>query len=94
MSINDLYDDAPWMKDRACTLEDAETFFPEQTPYLFSDIAAAKALCLTCPVREMCLDYALDNDIEYGVWGATTRNERLAIRRGRRREQRAQASPV
>jgi WhiB family redox-sensing transcriptional regulator len=85
MSLNDLYDDAPWMQDSACTLEDAEVFFPEQSPWMLSEIAAAKMICRGCPVRETCLTYALENDIEYGVWGGLTRNERLDIRRAHRR---------
>lgn len=85
MSINDLYDDALWMKDRACTLEDAEIFFPEPSPWMLSEIAAAKEVCSTCPVQEACLEYAIENRIEYGVWGGKTRNQRLDITRKPRR---------
>lgn len=40
--------------------------------------ADAKAVCRTCPVVDSCADYALRNDV-YGVWGAMTRRERLAL---------------
>ena len=38
---------------------------------------AAIAVCRTCPVREECLDYALEHH-ELGVWGGTTERERAA----------------
>ena len=32
----------------------------------------AKQLCTGCPVRTECLAEALDNQIEWGVWGGMT----------------------
>jgi Transcription factor WhiB len=40
-----------------------------------ADIERAKAICLTCPVRQPCEQYARSHD-EYGVWGGTTEAER------------------
>lgn len=40
--------------------------------------AAAKALCVRCPVRVECLTEAVQND-EYGVWGGATETERRII---------------
>lgn len=34
-----------------------------------SDLAAAQSLCDQCPVRVACLELALQEGIEYGVWG-------------------------
>jgi WhiB family redox-sensing transcriptional regulator len=42
-----------------------ELFFSEQ----LDDIAAAKAFCLECPVREPCLDGAAARREPWGVWG-------------------------
>ena len=42
-----------------------ELFFSEQ----LDDIAAAKAFCTECPVREDCLDSALLRREPWGVWG-------------------------
>ena len=36
----------------------------------------AKQLCAGCPVRTECLAEALDNQIEWGVWGGMTERER------------------
>ena len=42
-----------------------ELFFSEQ----LDDIAAAKAFCGECPVKENCLDSALARREPWGVWG-------------------------
>lgn len=39
----------------------------------------AKQICRTCPVRTECLAEALDNQIEWGVWGGMTERERRAL---------------
>ena len=43
----------------------------------------AKAVCLACPVRTECLADALDNRIEFGVWGGMTERERRQLLRQR-----------
>jgi WhiB family redox-sensing transcriptional regulator len=39
----------------------------------------AKIICKACPVRTECLADALDNQVEFGVWGGMTERERRAI---------------
>ena len=41
----------------------------------------AKQMCAGCPVRTECLAEALDNQIEWGVWGGMTERERRALLR-------------
>lgn len=61
--------------------EDPELFFS-----LSKDaIADAKDICAGCPVRELCLEAALDRNEKYGVWGGTTYDERRRLLRDRRR---------
>lgn len=43
----------------------------------------AKIVCGHCPVRTECLAEALDNRIEWGVWGGMTERERRALLRRR-----------
>ena len=43
----------------------------------------AKQVCAGCPVRTECLAEALDNQIEWGVWGGMTERERRALLRKR-----------
>jgi WhiB family transcriptional regulator, redox-sensing transcriptional regulator len=42
-----------------------ELFFSEQ----LDDIAAAKAFCLGCPVKDSCLEQAIERREPWGVWG-------------------------
>lgn len=42
--------------------------------------AKAKALCDICTERASCLQMALDNNIEYGIFGGMTANERKAMK--------------
>ncbi len=43
----------------------------------------AKQRCRGCPVRTECLADALDNRVEFGVWGGMTERERRALLRRR-----------
>lgn len=41
----------------------------------------ARRFCLPCPVRAECLAHALDQRVEWGVWGGATERERRALLR-------------
>jgi WhiB family transcriptional regulator, redox-sensing transcriptional regulator len=43
----------------------------------------AKSVCRGCSVRTECLADALDNRVEFGVWGGLTERERRALLRRR-----------
>lgn len=57
-------------------MEDA--LFPEA-----ADQKRARQVCTGCPVRYECLAEALDNRIEWGVWGGMTERERRLLLRQR-----------
>ncbi len=79
-----------WRKDARCRDTDPGLFFPVGTTGLaVEQIADAKQVCLQCPCREACLEFALSTNQDTGVWGATSEEERRVIRR-RRRLQRLQ----
>lgn len=40
----------------------------------------AKATCALCPVRDLCLSYAIGNNIQSGIWGGKTVAERRSIK--------------
>lgn len=53
-----------------------ELFFFERG-YSGNKIHEAKKLCAKCRVKKDCLDFALENRMEFGIWGGKTPNERL-----------------
>lgn len=73
------FDNPAWMAQGVCAQTDPEAFFPERG----GAWAAAIRICQQCPVRAVCLQYALDHDERIGIWGATTANQRKAMRRER-----------
>jgi len=47
-------------------------------------VEVAQQVCEGCPVRAPCLEYALENRIDHGVWGGASERERRRIARRRR----------
>ena len=45
----------------------------------------AKQICMGCPVRTECLDYAVSRPEKYGTWGGLNEDERASERRRRMR---------
>jgi WhiB family redox-sensing transcriptional regulator len=45
-----------------------------------ADVAAAKAICVTCPVIDQCLSYSLQIKSSM-IWGGHTAKERMKLRR-------------
>jgi len=46
-------------------------------------IRMSKQACGSCPVKFICLEYALEAGEEDGIWGGLTRNERNSLKRNR-----------
>lgn len=69
-----------WIEQAKCRDADDVPFFPSNR----RELVKALSFCNACPVSTECLQYALDNGIEYGVWGGTTETERLRIRQSER----------
>ncbi|MGW7463840.1 WhiB family transcriptional regulator [Streptomyces xantholiticus] len=80
-----------WRASASCSTEDPELFFPIGTtgPALLQ-IEEAKAVCRRCPVMEECLDWAMDNGLDDGVWGGLSEEERRTLRRRQARARAAQ----
>lgn len=74
--------DLSWRKVASCRDTSPELFFPIGTTGLAIDqIEAAKTVCLGCPSRVPCLEFALSTNQDSGVWGATSEEERRHLRR-------------
>ena len=70
--------DMKWHDEGTCNSVDPELFFVEQAG---SDNPEARKICRECPVKVKCLQFALDNEEEFGVWGGLTPNGRNRFRR-------------
>lgn len=65
-----------WVTKGNCRDGDPDALF-----VLGAEQHTAKRICKGCPVAAECLADALDNGIEFGVWGGMTERERRALRR-------------
>ena len=67
-----------WTTRAACKGTDPDELFVQGAAQ-----NRAKLICRGCLVRTECLADALDNGIEFGVWGGMTERERRALLRRR-----------
>lgn len=84
--------DDSWMSRGACRdVADPSIFFADDGRKLSDklNVAEAKRVCIEqCEFRLACREYALEADLHDGVWGGTTGDERMEIRRHRRQQAR------
>ncbi|MEG9226656.1 WhiB family transcriptional regulator [Aeromicrobium sp. Sec7.5] len=66
-----------WQERALCAQTDPEAFFPEKG----GSTREAKRVCLTCDVRSTCLDYALQHDERFGIWGGLSERERRKLKK-------------
>ena len=78
--------DTNWMDDGLCRDLDPGMFFPSDG----AGVDVARRICGECPVRGACLEFALRNRIDHGVWGGASERERRRILRSRRQAAAAQ----
>lgn len=67
-----------WVELAACRSTDPEELFAQG-----AEQNRAKTVCAGCAVRTECLAEALDQRIEFGVWGGMTERERRSLLRRR-----------
>lgn len=77
-----------WRRHAACLGEDPDLFFPEGTPHSEAwqeQVDEAKSICHDCPVKDKCLQFAIDTEQENGVWGGLCGSEiQTVVRRAKR----------
>lgn len=75
------FPDEPWMADAVCPSVDPELWYPDKG----GSTAVARSICQTCPVKKECLQYALDHDERFGVWGGLSERSRRSLQRAKKR---------
>ena len=66
-----------WQEQALCAQTDPEAFFPEKG----GSTREAKRVCLSCDVRTDCLEYALEQDERFGIWGGLSERERRRLKK-------------
>jgi WhiB family redox-sensing transcriptional regulator len=69
-----------WMMLGSCRQQRPAVFFPSDGV----GVDSARRVCAACPVKEPCLEYALAERIDHGVWGGASERERRRILKARR----------
>jgi WhiB family redox-sensing transcriptional regulator len=65
-----------WVSKALCRAADPDKLFVQGAAQ-----RKAAAICRHCPVMQQCGADALDNHVEYGVWGGMTERQRRALLR-------------
>ena len=68
----------PWQTRAACADSDPDLFTTNELTL------GVQLICASCPVQGDCLDYALDHDERFGIWGGMSSRERRRLHRVRR----------
>jgi hypothetical protein len=81
-----------WRDEAACLDHPAEWFTGPHAP---GDTRRAIDVCNTCPVKQPCLEAALDLEVsaDLGIWGGTTPTTRRRLRRERAGEDSRRGRP-
>lgn len=58
-------------------------FLPEEDNEQGTNYKVGKQLCAECPIKLECLDYALTQEIKYGLWGGLAPHERKRLNNAR-----------
>ena len=83
MAVRELFlldgdaEDGGWQERALCAQTDPEAFFPEKG----GSTREAKKVCLTCDVRNECLESALMKDERFGIWGGLSERERRKLKK-------------
>jgi WhiB family redox-sensing transcriptional regulator len=78
VEVMDTHEDAlSWQERALCAQTDPEAFFPEKG----GSTRDAKKVCVGCDVRGECLEYALEHDERFGIWGGLSERERRKFKK-------------
>jgi WhiB family redox-sensing transcriptional regulator len=66
-----------WLAKAACRREQIDLFFPISA----KSSGASQLICSTCLAKSECLSYALDHRELSGIWGGTSEEQRVFMRR-------------
>lgn len=71
-----VFDRGDWVTRASCRTGDPDALFVRG-----AEQRKAAVVCRRCPVQIECCADALDNKVEFGVWGGLTERQRRAVLR-------------
>ena len=71
--------DVEWQGSALCAQTDPEAFHPEKG----GSTKEAKRVCQACEVKDECLEYALEHNMRFGIWGGLSERERRRLQKSR-----------
>jgi WhiB family redox-sensing transcriptional regulator len=75
----------PKLPEAKCrNIEDANIFFPESRAEERKSLPTIRKMCDGCIERKECLEYALDQEIPYGIWAGFTTEQRKRLLKARK----------
>ena len=79
MTLDELFGavEQEWQDQALCAQTDPAAFFPEKG----GSTREAKRICKACAVRDECLEYALEHDERFGIWGGLSDRERRRLKK-------------
>jgi len=69
-------EDRAWVRNALCRNADPDELFVRGAAQ-----RKAATICRNCPVKRECGADALDNKVEYGIWGGLTERQRRTLLR-------------
>jgi WhiB family redox-sensing transcriptional regulator len=82
IDLTAILNNIPDLPGALCAQIDPDSWYPENGRWRGAD-SEAKAVCEECEVRVQCLEWALEHDERYGIWGGLSANERARLKRVR-----------
>lgn len=80
MNQFEFFVDLPRFDNAQCAgIEDKDLFFPDNRTQEAERLHQLKAICASCIHEKECLEYALEKQIIYGIWGGKSPTERDAV---------------
>jgi WhiB family redox-sensing transcriptional regulator len=73
--VPEVAEEESWQDFGLCAQTDPESFFPEKG----GSTRISKQICSNCPVIQECLNWALETDERFGIWGGLSERERRRI---------------
>ena len=85
-SLNETIAELP--QEVSCRESDPDAWFPDEDDHMKNGKTSyvhVKKMCAVCPVKNLCLEYALTNNERYGLWGGMSPEDRKNLVRTQRR---------